>query len=467
VADGEVVWIQIPKTGNVAYSGVGTAAGNYRVTPRGEVPLDDTTYWLAYREGTRLYLRGLGELEAGETQQISDTMGDSLLKYLGFNPETATSVPYTQFPSAGLGNSFNDQTPVVEALSANTGNINQLQDILSGNVYDESINYLTVPVSGESLPVPAGTTITLPNDTRDSNTAKQYVVGSAVLEMRLNTKLLVRGVDYNEVGTAGALSSTIEILKDIENCDCLNFRIDTVGGFVITNTAVGVMSLQDAYNAGRVIATTTNQPVQITGPASENILRVLGNIESTGRLVSQSLEMERTGANPIAAAKDGLYVDAAGNLIYTRQNTSFNISNVLEGKSTSMAIKTQLINNSGATIQPITPIRLNAVGQLALIDPSNQDQVFDGIGLTSASIANGTSGDVVTDGRIENVTTAYNVGSTLYVSKIGILTDQKPTIGTNGFVSGDYIVVAAKVVANIDTPANKDVIVNYKIIGTL
>jgi len=95
IADGEVVWAQLPDPlANTVYTGVGVIATNYQVTARGSVPQKDTTFWLAYREGTKLYLRGLGELEAGEEREINDETPQDILTYLGISNETISAPVY-------------------------------------------------------------------------------------------------------------------------------------------------------------------------------------------------------------------------------------------------------------------------------------------------------------------------------------------------------------------------------------
>lgn len=71
LAADEILWIEIPDPmAAVDYNGVGVIASNYRVSARGSIPLADTTYWLAYREGAKLIVRGVGELNPGQGSDI-------------------------------------------------------------------------------------------------------------------------------------------------------------------------------------------------------------------------------------------------------------------------------------------------------------------------------------------------------------------------------------------------------------
>lgn len=234
--DGEVLWVELPDPlANVTYDGVGLTSSNYRVSARGSVPLQDTTYWLAYREGTKIYLRGLGELEAGEERQITDETTTALLTFLGFDPETATSVPYTAVPDSLIfGNLFDTSDSLVTAISTNTANINALGTVIDENAYAEKLTVVSgAPADDNEItgPVSASSTLTLPLDSRDGNAVEEYIVGDGILKLFLNGQLLCEGEDYNEIGAIGTLSSTVEILLNLPIGDRIQFRIDSLGGF--------------------------------------------------------------------------------------------------------------------------------------------------------------------------------------------------------------------------------------------
>lgn len=90
IADGQVLWVELPDPlASINYDGVGLTSLNYRVSNRGSVPLDDSSYWLAYREGTKLICRFAGELQAGESAEISDNIPQTLLAAIGLASETS------------------------------------------------------------------------------------------------------------------------------------------------------------------------------------------------------------------------------------------------------------------------------------------------------------------------------------------------------------------------------------------
>lgn len=236
INDKEVLWVEIPDPyTNTNYDGVGLTAFNYHVSALGSVPLSENSFWLAYREGNRLYVRGLGELNPGESVEISDQVPEALQQFLGFDPETATSVPYTATPNPSIfANVFNTSSSLVTAISTNTMNINALGLALDTNVYDEVMEVVSgAPADDNEItgPVLSGTVITIPLDSRDSDVQEEYIVGAGLLTVYLNGQLLELGVDWLEVGSPGDLSSDIQIMQDLVIEDRLIFRIGSLGGF--------------------------------------------------------------------------------------------------------------------------------------------------------------------------------------------------------------------------------------------
>lgn len=252
IANKEILWVEIPSPyAATTYDGIGLTAFNYHVSALGSVPLNENSFWLAYREGNRLYVRGLGELNPGESMEISDQVPEALQQFLGFDPETATSVPYTATPNPAIfGNLFTTASSLVTAISANTANINALGLALDTNVYDEKMIVVSgAPADDNEItgPVTASTVITIPLDSRDLNVQEQYIVGAGLLAVYLNGQLLELGLDWSEIGLSGSLSSTITILQDLEIGDRLIFRIGSLGGF---NVGASAGEANTASNVG-------------------------------------------------------------------------------------------------------------------------------------------------------------------------------------------------------------------------
>jgi hypothetical protein len=93
--------------------------------------------------------------------------------------------------------------------------------------YDEPMDIVVGAPSTDNEyqgPVAPGAFITLPLDSRDSNSTEYYKVGSADLQVYLNGVEMEIGVDWLEVGSFGANSSTIQINIPLVVDDRLKFQ---------------------------------------------------------------------------------------------------------------------------------------------------------------------------------------------------------------------------------------------------
>lgn len=465
LADGEIAYIELPTTGSRTYNGTGATASNYQIVARGSLPDTSNIYWLAYREGTKLYVRGLGELEAGEERQISDETTSALQEFLGFDPETATSVPYTTVPDAAYTDQqFSTADPLVTAISVNAYNINDLAQAISKNVYEEKIEVVSSITGPNQIlgPVAVDTIISLPADTRNGNATFNYEVGAGIFEVYINGQFVTPLMDetYIEVGAAESLSNDIQIKQELSVGDTLIFRSDSTGGYKFIGGTPS-QNLQDTYNQGRTIVVASGQPIEISGPGGEKLLRIFGDIEVTGVIDPAGLELTRQATDPLDASADGIWVNNSGDLMYTKNGAStVNLYNAGAGASSSIRMEDTFTNNTGSLISKGTPVRINASGTLELIDVNVEAEVDAVVGITAEDIADSASGYVVFGGRLTEISTAIAVGSAVYISKVGLLTSTKPSIGVNGFVAGDYIVRVGTIIVNKDNPANKDFLIN-------
>lgn len=123
-------------------------------------------------------------------------------------------------------------------------------------------------------------------------------------------------------------------------------------------------------------------------------------------------------------------------------------------------------NNTGNTLYKATPVRISTNG-LESIDVSNEGQANAIAGIVRADISNLNSGEVISGGLLENISTSASVGDIMYVSKVGDLTNIKPSIGVNSFISGDWVIRVGVIAKNNSNPLQKDLLVNIQIIGEL
>jgi hypothetical protein len=125
------------------------------------------------------------------------------------------------------------------------------------------------------------------------------------------------------------------------------------------------------------------------------------------------------------------------------------------------------VNDSGGSLNKADPVRLDALGKIKKVDPSIEAQALACIGVSKNYVPNGAVTPIVCQGRLEDITTSGNFGDPLYVSKTGGLTHIKPSIGVNGFLEGDFVILVGVVVNNQTNPLLKDLIINIRVVGQL
>ena len=133
----------------------------------------------------------------------------------------------------------------------------------------------------------------------------------------------------------------------------------------------------------------------------------------------------------------------------------------------SQALRNTELNNTGSTLAQLTPVKITLDGNLGTIDVSVESDVHALAGIVDENIPNGASGNIITSGRVLNISTSAAFGMPLYLSKSGGVTDTIPDIGVGGFVAGDFVVSLGIVAKNAVSPSNKDLIVRILILGQL
>lgn len=104
---------------------------------------------------------------------------------------------------------------------------------------------------------------------------------------------------------------------------------------------------------------------------------------------------------------------------------------------------------------------------LAMVDVSVEADIDAFVGVLSADTTNTSSGNVANSGTIEDITTSFAVGSAVYINKVGLLTNVKPSIGVNGFGEGDFCIRIGMIAINNDNALKKDLIVQIQMMGQL
>jgi hypothetical protein len=123
-------------------------------------------------------------------------------------------------------------------------------------------------------------------------------------------------------------------------------------------------------------------------------------------------------------------------------------------------------NQRGSTIPKGIPLKLTLSG-LDLVDVSVEGDIDAFAGVLAEDCLNLATGTLVGSGVVQNISTSFAVGSVVFISKVGTLTNVKPSIGVNGFGEGDFVIKVGMIAANQDTPTNKDLLVQIQHMGQL
>lgn len=134
---------------------------------------------------------------------------------------------------------------------------------------------------------------------------------------------------------------------------------------------------------------------------------------------------------------------------------------------TSAAAKFTIQNDSGSDILAFQPVATDSEGKVKGINISEDMDALKLLGIAVENISNGSYGNVIASGKLENITTVFDFGDYIYVSKTGGLTNILPSEGVGGFASEDWILRIGLIVRNRQIPSQKDLVVNLSIVGRL
>lgn len=134
-----------------------------------------------------------------------------------------------------------------------------------------------------------------------------------------------------------------------------------------------------------------------------------------------------------------------------------------------MAVVTNYTNASASIAIPQTQAcSVNGSGLIVPLDVTNQASWQAFVGYAQARISMSSLGPVIANGRLQNITTSYPVGTALYVGIDGNPTNIVPSVGVNGFVSGDIVIFMGVIVPNEANPFTElDIALFTQMVGTL
>lgn len=136
--------------------------------------------------------------------------------------------------------------------------------------------------------------------------------------------------------------------------------------------------------------------------------------------------------------------------------------------STSSAVVTEYTNASAITAIPqAQACSINGSGLLVPLDVSSQASWNNFVGYAYVRIPTSSVGPVIANGRLQNITTSYPVGTAVYIDTSGNPTNIVPSVGVNGFVSGDAVIFYGVLVPNEANPSEIDIAIYTQVVGTL
>jgi hypothetical protein len=230
--------ITFPATNYIAYvmPNYSSGGGNLVVTVNTLPNVPVNAIMIARREGNDIIIGSSSmRLITGESKKLYAGSSDQTTIYTG-QPNAADSTPtYTNVTNGLAAYPVVQGNNLTEAIGQTVGNVNTILTALDQPAYDEFREIVASGATGNQLngPVTNGTIITLPVNTRLAGSPQQfYIVGKGTLEIYLNGQILQLGESsgWQEVGSFGSSSSTIQINQQLEVLDFLSFRIDGTGG---------------------------------------------------------------------------------------------------------------------------------------------------------------------------------------------------------------------------------------------
>jgi hypothetical protein len=125
-------------------------------------------------------------------------------------------------------------------------------------------------------------------------------------------------------------------------------------------------------------------------------------------------------------------------------------------------------NGTGSTIIQGAPVSVNGSGQLVLTDVTSSASVQAFVGFAGTAIAPSAFGQVVSNGRLQNLTGySFSVGNAIYIGIGGIIQNTQPNYGVTGFAAGDTVVFCGVIVNNTTNPSNQDLMILTQVVGVL
>lgn len=262
---------------------------------------------------------------------------------------------------------------------------------------------------------------------------KKFNIGPGkTVDLAINA-IIIRQA-FAEVGSG--LSNQIEVKTPIKENARITYRIIPVDQIAsgIGGGGGGAGSLQSAYDGGATITIASGNPIVVSGPAGQKLMRFLGDIEVTGVIDPKGMTFSRNTVKPFDETQDGIWCDDTGKFLYYNKDTDES-SDIGGGATSGKSYN----NPNPSTLSKGSVVTKAGVGNIQYSD-HNSDELSRAIGILTDNTPNGESKPVIEFGYVPSgVITSSNFledslpadRSRVWLHASGKMTVTPPVEGSN------------------------------------
>jgi len=217
ISDGQVMYIELPTGVNRTYSNTGSGSTNYKVVAQNSFVVSDNNYWIGFREGGLLYVRGYGQLATGEEAEISDPITTQILTFMGAVNEADFDPNYTSTNIVTQGSSLvNGISQLDDSLGLLSSSSNQDRNLklIDGGTWNLDQTYTLSWNDAAFIQIP-GLQITV-NEILASSVSLPTDGDVAYITVKRTTGASTRVVSVSPINSLVATADTFIIARRID-----------------------------------------------------------------------------------------------------------------------------------------------------------------------------------------------------------------------------------------------------------
>ena len=243
----QVMFIKVPSSGDRTFDGVGSGDTNYQVVDRDAFVPGDDNYWIAFNEGGVLYIRGAGELEAGEETSISDPDKETILALINSNTARDRQDRNTKLIEGGTISLLGNDLTLSEDAYVEVGGLEKIRNT----------------ILAQTITLPNADSVAYVEINRDGTGASNRVVSIADVENLVvtdNTVIIAR-----RVSTGVIVGTSSFLLKDGE-------RLELDGALAEINRLLGQLKIVNHETDADKARISTSEVTQLDGTTLNQII---------------------------------------------------------------------------------------------------------------------------------------------------------------------------------------------------